>query len=139
MAELLTGLPAFMQDQASKPFRWGVCDCSTFLADWVEFRTGIDPASRTRGTYDDENGAGLNFRSFGGLVRAVGREMRAAGFRLVRDALPGDVGVVLVPGELVCAVWTGRRWTFRREGGICGVDGDRARPVAVWRVECRQR
>jgi hypothetical protein len=129
----------FLRAQSALPFQWGAHDCATFLADWVCARSGIDPAARTRGTYETEDGARRHFDGFGGLARAVGREMKAAGFRLVRDPRPGDVGVIHVPGELVCAVWTGRRWVFRRESGIAGVAGALARPVAVWGVECRRR
>lgn len=123
---MLTG---YLQDQAGKPFAWGRSDCVTFIADWIEVRTGTDAAANVRGRYDAAT-AERALTCFGGLARVVGRAMRRSGFRMTREPKAGDVAVVLFADVLACAIWTGRRWVYRSERGL--ILSTHGRLVAAW-------
>jgi hypothetical protein len=92
----------------SRPFEWGVCDCSTAACDVFADLHGIDPLAPWRGIYRGEIGAARLIRSMGGPL-ALAQEM-AARAGLVAGAALGGVG--LSRGSLVICIgpdlWAGK-------------------------------
>ena len=98
MAALLTpDLAAWLSEQGRRPWVWGECDCTMWVADWIKAVSGIDPAERYRGRYRTQRGAEHVLKHRGGFVQMVGWRMDDAGF--ARTAAPGDgdVGIVKAP------------------------------------------
>ena len=127
---------AFQAAAVERPFVWGSWDCCLYPAAWVLERTGIDPARRWRGAYDDEDGA-LAFVSAGrGLARVM--EVAAAEAGLLRAQRPslGAVGVIRSDDPRIrlmgaVCVADGFWSTVAPEGGIAVA---RVRPVVAWEV-----
>jgi len=95
VAEVLVDLAAHCRLGASTPFKFGGCDCTLWVADWVRQRLGTDPAAPWRGRYRTRLGwrrliAGRS------LTEVAGHALRVAGAREidVQDAMPGDVGMI---------------------------------------------
>jgi hypothetical protein len=126
-------LPAWLAASGSRPFAWGVCDCCTWVCDWVVAAQGVDPAAAWRGACASARDAARILRGRGLL--ALAREgCAAAGLAETRDPLPGDVGVVLTEDGPAMAIRTRTGWAIKAGQGF----GVRAAPMlAAWRVECR--
>jgi hypothetical protein len=97
-------LTAFLREWARRPFAWGVCDCCLFLADWIVYCGGDDPAADLRGTYSTERGMRRLLKARGGIEQVVAG--CAARAHLTPTSAPqrGDVGLVKVAIKL----WRGR-------------------------------
>ena len=123
-------MSAFLREQALRPFQWGVCDCCLFLADWIAYRDGIDPAWHLRGTYSTEREMRNLLKARGGIVEVVRSCATRARLRETASPQLGDVGLVKVAIKL----WRGRavlvpvgaiaidhgRWAIKpRERGVC--------------------
>lgn len=125
-------LAAFLQDEARRPYRLGEADCLTMVAGWIALVRGIDPAAFCRG-YDEAEAARL-VAIWGPLPRAMGRVLRAAGLRLTREPVPGDVAAIALDGLAHCAIRTPRGWVTKLETGLASFPDNRVRVVAAWRV-----
>lgn len=135
-ADLAPALTAFLERAEREPFVWGSWDCCLYPAAWVQTLTGIDPARRWRGAYDDQDGALAFVRAGRGLARVM--EVAAAEAGLVRAPRPslGAVGVIRSEDpdvRLMGAVCVGGGFwsTVAPEGGVVAL---RTRPVAAWEV-----
>jgi hypothetical protein len=80
-----------------RPWRWGTVDCTMFVADWVQQRTGLDPAASWRGTYSTAREQRDMVAAAGGLLAVVSVPMAALGFVETEDPETGDVGVIRAP------------------------------------------
>lgn len=109
---------AFVAMTADRPWRWGVQDCTIWVADWCVARWGIDPAAAWRGRYDSEAEAEAAIAEAGGLAALVGPTLGFLDARDPRDAQPGDVGIIRAAGREVAAICTGQMWAFRTPAGI---------------------
>lgn len=120
----MADLWGYVQRTAMLPWRWGVQDCTIWVADWCVERWGIDPAARYRGCYDSEDGA-LRLTA-AGLVAVVEPEIP-----LTRKDAPGegDIGVIEFRGQQVSAIWSGQRWLIRTPRGVAEL---RAPAIAIW-------
>lgn len=87
----------FLRIEARKPWRWGVCDCCLFLADWIAYRDGFDPAADLRGTYSTEREMRRLVKERGGIFAVVERCAKNAGLEQTDEPAIGDVGLVQVP------------------------------------------
>ena len=112
-------MSAYLRQAAREPFAWGVSDCALFMADWVRFARGLDPAASLRGRYRCHLGAARHIRRLGGL-EAMGRTLAAAaGLPETDDPKPGDIGLVRDPlaGPLF-AIRTALGWVAKAPQGI---------------------
>lgn len=97
-------LNEFLRAAARRPFEWGVCDCCLFLADWIAWRDGLDPAAELRGSYSTEREMRRLLKARGGIERVVGDCARRAGLVPIAEPAAGDVGLV----KVAIALWRGR-------------------------------
>ena len=113
-------LTEYLRDAAARPFVWGQCDCCLFAADWVQAKTGIDPASAMRGEYHSELGAREIIQSAGSLRELVGHNLNAEGFFEAHVPQEGDIGLLRLPihGETVGIRTSIGRWAFKTKRGI---------------------
>lgn len=134
-------LARFLNAAADKPFVWGKFDCLLWLADWVEARTGNDPAAELRGTYDTLLGAARIVKGAGGMTRLVQRQLEP--LRVRRASVPqrGDIAIVSVAGvggenfgNLAGAILLGGTAALICQTGIVLPRWDDVPIVAAWRV-----
>lgn len=125
-------LAEYLRQEAARPYRLGEADCLTLVAGWIALARGVDPAAFCRG-YDEAEAARL-VALWGPLPRAMGRVLRAAGLRLTRDPVPGDVAAIGLDGLAHCAIRTRRGWLTKLEDGLASLPDARVRVVAAWRV-----
>ncbi len=111
-------LPEFLVEGASKPFVWGVCDCSLWPADWIATSRGCDPAADLRGTYSCWMGAVRRIRRSGGLAWIFAPRLEAIGMRATIRPRFGDLGVVQAPMGIVGAIRAQSGWAVKRETGV---------------------
>jgi len=111
-------LAEFLRDGASRPFRWGACDCCTWVCSWVLARRGVDPSAPWRGRYRTARGALRNIRRGGDFVAVVSGAMADAGLIETSDPQPGDIGVVEAEGGATLAICTGGKWAGKSERGV---------------------
>lgn len=81
-------LEAFARERQSMPFAWGINDCCTFAADWVEQATGVRMLSNMRG-YRTARDALVLIKGGGGLRSIACHAL--GGFILPAYARVGDV------------------------------------------------
>lgn len=89
-----------MADADGKPVRWGLDDCTLFVANIIRDVLGYDPAIDWRGRYCSRGGAGrlLAPLGLGFVARSM---MREHGWKRIapEDARPGDPAVTLLPTD----------------------------------------
>jgi hypothetical protein len=123
-------LTRFLREHARRPFQWGICDCCLFLADWIAYRDGVDPACHLRGTYSTEREMRHLLKARGGIFEVVASCAARADLCITDNPQAGDVGLVKVAIKLwrgravlvpVGAIAVGRElWAIKpRERGIC--------------------
>lgn len=124
-------LTAFLDRAAGEPFRYGDWDCSMFVANWVELRTGQDPASALRGRYRTRLGWMRIVRKSGGLVALVERLALGVGLLPTTEPGVGDIGVVETSNiGPACGIRIGRGWAVKLGDGMSAA----ALPMmAAWR------
>lgn len=121
-------------------FRWGGQggdDCTTFLATWISYRLGVDPAADLRGTYRDGQGAHQILESAGGIEAFIARRVTPLGFQRTDAPQDGDIGVVASPDAYdgaevrIGAIRFGRHWLVLSPAGIACKKLDH---IAAWRM-----
>lgn len=124
-------LGAFLKDASTRPWRWGVHDCTAMPAR----RAGIAiPA------YTTEDEACALIEDAGGLVPLWERHVLGRATEVdVDEPAADDIGIILATaaggGTIeIGALFSGRRWMFVPLAG--GIAGCLARPVKVWRPTC---
>jgi hypothetical protein len=83
-------LANFIEQKRDQPFAWGVNDCCTFAADWVQLCTGVDYAQAWRGRYSSALGAVRVLDEAGGVEALVD----ALGLHRVEPQLAGRGDIV---------------------------------------------
>lgn len=117
--------------------RWGVDDCTLWIADILREATGKDPAEDFRGKYDDKAKA---YELIGprGLAFGIQKRARRFGWKPIRRvevpfAQYGDLGIYRGPGVQACVLKvSGRFWIGRSGGGVAYVPNDAI--VAAWSI-----
>lgn len=125
----MTVQQAVAAHMAEKPFIWGRTDCCLAACD-VLVAIGLpDPARRFRGACHDAAGAAEILQARGSLIATVMPEFAALGWFDIRpeQAVVGDVGVVMVPGQAL-AVFDGDLWCVKTQRGVLR----RRTAVAAW-------
>ena len=127
---------------SSQPFIWGTSDCSLFVADWVQAKTGKDPAEHLRKLYDSPLSLQKALREMGldwikDPVGVASDCMARADLARTDNPGVGDVGVIALPmgGGAVSAICTGDAWAAKAESGITTANAAGVRVLAAWRVE----
>lgn len=128
-------LPAFLRCAAGRRFEYGRFDCFLFVADWCTEIFGIDPGTSIRGRYGNLD-EGLALVGVRNLPMAFHSLLGAAGLRLTRAPLPGDVvTVALSDGLARGGILTSRGYVVvGEEMGLSRVEVMAARRVAAWSV-----
>lgn len=127
-------LATFIPLIAARKFEWAQCDCSLFLADWIQHCTGIDHAAHLRGTYASAEECAVIVRVHGTLVKLVHGLVKDVA-RRVNYFCPGDFGVVRFDGKLWGALMgLSGRWIIKPHDGIVSLPADHARCIAAWRL-----
>lgn len=126
-------LARYLRDQARRPFRWGEADCGMFVAGWAALLTGRDAGQPMRGRYASEAELSALMGPLG-LPRLVDRLARAAGLSRQRSPQPGDIGVVVAGGQLVCGICSPRGWLVRGDRAVMRVEAERV--VMGWGRRC---
>lgn len=129
MAESLSeALADYIGRTAKAGWQWGVIDCTTWAADWIVLRTGIDPMAHWRGQYASEAEAEAILAETG-LIERWDAE---SGLPRQDEPMVGDAGVIDMRGQDTMALCLGGgRWAFRHPEGVGVV---RVEPKAVWAV-----
>lgn len=92
-------LDTYLRASAARPFAWGDCDCSLWVADWIWQVRGIDPAAPLRGSYSGEDAAMAIIRRAGGLAALAASLAERAGLRETANPRRGDIGVIWTPRQ----------------------------------------
>ena len=107
--------------------------CLVLISRWVRRQTGEDHLpDGVLGMTQEEAEAAMS--KWGGLPLQVGRVCRQKGFPLVRDPVPGDIGVVKVGQTLSCGVRTASGWLAWVDHHPTWVASSCVRCVASWRI-----
>lgn len=90
------GLTDHIRAAEAAPFVAGKMDCSLWVADWVQRRTGVDLAEDFRGQYRGREEYLRLLIPMGGLVRVAARRLASIGAEVIdpAKAKPGDIGIV---------------------------------------------
>jgi hypothetical protein len=127
-------LALFLQRAAGRRFHLGEFDCGLFLADWCLEITGIDPTASLRGRYSSVDEV-QRLVGVANLPHAFGRMLLAAGFRLTKRPVYGDVAMIKPVGSDICgAMVTTGYVVLNRGGGLSRIRRDHARLVVAWSV-----
>lgn len=114
--ERLAALADVFYERLETPFIWGKNDCCLFAADCAFAATGVDPAEKFRGTYDDAVSALRLTSKLGGMenIAAIsfGPEISPA------LASFGDIGLIENFGRPCLAVYGGEYFHAPGEDGL---------------------
>lgn len=119
------------------PARWGVDDCTLWIADILRAATGKDPAADFRGKYSDRTTA---YELIGprGLAFGIQKRAKRFGWQPLRrveiaKAEYGDLGIARLPGVQACVMKvSGRFWIGRSDRGVAYLANNLV--TAAWRV-----
>lgn len=134
-------LAQFLTEERKHPWLWGVKDCTTWTADWIWGRTGIDPAASFRGAYHDQASCEVLLDREGGFVPLVGMCLDECGLGRTQNPKEGDVGIVDAPYRLgdrlpvvqaTMAICQGDAWIMRKFPR--GFHIERLKPLTAWAV-----
>ncbi len=128
-------LTAFVREAMRREFVWGQRDCILFCTDWVQVVTGIDPASRWRGSYQSEAEAQAIIDGFGGLAALC--DEGYAGILERCEPENALVGVIKSYSGDIGAIRSGLSWVVLTERGIGRVRIDLAECLAAWGLPCQ--
>lgn len=109
-------LEIYIWDRAQRPFKWGVQDCCSFAAEWVNLATGIDVNSKYRGTYKTALGALRHVALSGGVGGIPGK----VGLRKIKPQMVqrGDIVGVATKWGLALGIHLGNRAAFPGKNGL---------------------
>ncbi|HBT01661.1 MAG TPA: hypothetical protein DEB47_17795 [Citreicella sp.] len=119
------------------PFVWGRSDCCLCASDWIQRVTGRDPAAAIRELYDSRASCQALTGWMTDPVAAVERQLATiGGLPRVETAQRGDVAVLRLPGQRWAfgAVYLGRHWACRAEGGVTILSPTMVQVAAIWEL-----
>jgi hypothetical protein len=123
-------LAQFIEQRRDQPFAWGVNDCCTFAADWVQLCTGVDYAQAWRGRYVSGLGAVRVLDEAGGVEVLVD----SLGLNRVTPQLAGrgDIVAQQAGRGVTLGVCLGVTTAFVAEDGL--VFGPLSSVETAWRI-----
>lgn len=123
-------LGEYIKDATGRRFEWGVHDCCTFAARWIEIQTGRDPMA-TFPPYSSEAEAGWFVQNAGGLAALWERQL--AGIASQCGPCVGSIGIVRTPdGHELGGIRSEERWVFLTDAGIKAMTVPPERVIAAW-------
>lgn len=125
----MASLDDYLARMASVPFTWGAVDCAKFIAGWM-VEAGKPDFSKQFGAYDEARAEEM-IDDFGGVLGVAEHGLQS--LPVTTEPQRGDVGVVRVFGvpEPFMAIYTGKRWAMKADGGILTA---RATCLKAWSV-----
>lgn len=125
-------LQAFVDAAAAQPLVWGVSDCSSWAARWVETATGRAPVLPL---YRSRDEAHALIAAAGGLSRLWDDALGAIGIYTTSAPELGDVGIIdtRAHGPVGIVFAHGGIGYWRGEVGAAGIAPRRI--VRAWRVD----
>lgn len=121
-------LGEYIRAAASLRHEWGVNDCCTFPAGWIERQTGRNPMASAR--YATEAEAYAMVKQAGGMVALWGEWL--AGHANPSPVVPECIGVISFPFGELGGIYSGERWVFLGERGIKALPVPADRVLAAW-------
>lgn len=119
------------------PHRWGETDCILLCADWVKRIRGNDPAEDLRLTYASMAECQRVTRFFTDPLGVVAPRMARVGLDRASVPVPGDVGLVMIPGDGAPlphgAMCLGETWAVKLQSGAVAAFRP-AKLLAAWGV-----
>ncbi|CCN69793.1 DUF6950 family protein [Vibrio nigripulchritudo] len=126
-------LNAFLQEQSQRCFVWGTSDCALLAADWVNTRTGHDPAKAFRGHYHSQKSSleALKQQGQKNLIDAVESAMGEplSGPMLAQR---GDIVVVETENGPACGIMSAQGVVVQGQSKLVMVSISKA--LKAWRV-----
>jgi hypothetical protein len=106
-------LTQYLDAVGRRSWRWGEVDCLMMLADWVQLRCGVDPATGIRGSYSTEEESLALIRRFRGIAGCIDHCVAPFGIERTVEPSAGDISVAFAGIK--------RRGRLRRglTGAIC--------------------
>jgi hypothetical protein len=92
-----TALDGFLIEARDLPFDWAETNCALWVADWIEYCSGIDPAASLRGRAHNTDEWKALLDAEGGFIPIIGHIMDCYGFERTQSPACGDVAIVTVP------------------------------------------
>lgn len=80
----------YLTQHLETPFEWGVNDCVTFVAHWLEACTGVDHLEGLP-VWTSEEEAQAAIEQLGGIEKVLDEKFKRINSHLARD---GDIGMV---------------------------------------------
>lgn len=121
-------LGEYIRAAASLRHEWGVNDCCTFPAGWIERQTGRNPMMGA--DYSNEAEAYAMIERAGGVVALWDEWLDGHAARAPVTA--GAIGVVAFPFGTIGGIFSGERWVFLGERGIHVLAVSADRVMASW-------
>lgn len=106
----------FLMSELSRPIEPGLC--CRMIDRWIFARTGRSALAVFGRDFQTDDDVKNWLAEPGGIVVAVNRVMRAAGFRRTREPTNGDVAIVRVRGDFAPAIMVNTVWIGRAETGM---------------------
>ncbi|WP_457645329.1 DUF6950 family protein [Profundibacter sp.] len=120
------------------PHVWGVADCITVLADWVQVVTGTDPMADVRMTYFDAASCQRETGFMRDPVAVFDKYAAAAGLQRGNELRAGDIAVIrrrdMVDPWPVGGLWTGSAWACKGPHGVTTLAPKMVEVIAFWNV-----
>ena len=121
----------FICAELKNPFVWGWTDCCAMADRWVQEVCGFSPLAKYGRKHVAEMDAQAWLNEPGGIVKAVWRVMRRAGFKRTTVPREGDVGLCIAGQDRICtAIFNGHHWVSRDASGWILSD----KTLLAWRV-----
>jgi hypothetical protein len=129
----------FLEQEWSKPFKWGETDCGTTADRWCAVVLGFSPMQRYGRAVADEKSGRDWIAEPGGLLRGSRDVLARAGAKRVKGGpRAGNIGIVIVDNRACIAIYNGELWCSRDDDGFI-VANDTYRFIAWEIATCLSR
>jgi len=123
----------YIAGEAKKPFVWGETDCCSFVNTYVDTFFNISPLDVYGRKHSNEKEARAWLSERGGIVKAVCRVMKSAGFCKTQKPKIGDIGLIRLTDSMVAmALFDGTFWHTRHETGLIGIKAEKTNILRAW-------
>lgn len=113
----MTQLDDFIRRETALPAYPGAC--CRMVDKWITAATGQSALSRFGRDFETDEDVQRWLQEPGGLAVAVNRVMRTCGYLKTTQPRPGDIGLVIKQGKMLCmAILTDKGWLARDEHGF---------------------
>lgn len=125
-------LGEYIREATCRRFQWGVHDCCTFAAQWIERLTGRNPMADIP-IYASDAEAEDFIAGAGGLVELWSGVLE--GYAVPCEPIRGSIGIVrMANGHEIGGIRSEERWVFLTDAGIKAMTIPSERVIAAWCV-----